>query len=510
MKRNIYTLLAAVFSAVILSGFECGSLELTSARVYYSQKNWEKALEMAQNEVLKNPGSAEGWFLIGCIKNEKKEFAEMTESFKKCLKIDSVTHKTEIKNMIRQEWARAFNEGVANFNKAISNDDKSAYEKSIQDFNNAIILEPDSIQSYNNIASSYLAIGDLEKSTQYLKKVAEKKDDINAFISLGNIYSEKGSKNLEKFEAENKDKIQEKSKLDNIVKDVSKATVRKYLGEPDSMFIPLNIKQAAKKKDIENGEEWIYKKFNLHVHFSKENDLVLNKQFIPSYPYTIDSSQYFNAVEEWGKAIIWFSKAKDMATDSIKLSIIEQLSKLYTLSNRLDTAIQLYQNLVNSEPNNFEYHSILGRLFLDQKRFEEAAKEFKIAVDLKPEDEQAYYNLFVVFNNWAINVRNEKDNITSEDTSHINILRQGLASITKLNIIKPDNIDYIESLRSVFAILQMKQELEKLLIRLKNMESIHNLNPFYWETLAKCYTSNNKVNEALSAYNNADKLRKQK
>ena len=45
------------FIALVFSGFQCSSTELTSAKLYIQQKNYEKAIDALQKEVQKNPKS---------------------------------------------------------------------------------------------------------------------------------------------------------------------------------------------------------------------------------------------------------------------------------------------------------------------------------------------------------------------------------------------------------------------------------------------------------------------
>ena len=142
--KNLFTIMIlSCIALFFLLGFQCGSPELTSAKLYVQQKNWDKALESAEKEVKNNPKSVEGWFVLGNIRGEKKDWKGMVDAFNECLKVDPQTHKKEIENKIKYEWAQAFNSGVVNFNKA--RESKEAGLKAVNDFLTATILEPDSI-----------------------------------------------------------------------------------------------------------------------------------------------------------------------------------------------------------------------------------------------------------------------------------------------------------------------------------------------------------------------------
>jgi uncharacterized membrane protein len=59
-KKNLI-ITAIIFIALTITGFDCSSTELTSAKLYIQQKNYDKALEVLNEEVAKNPKSDEGY-----------------------------------------------------------------------------------------------------------------------------------------------------------------------------------------------------------------------------------------------------------------------------------------------------------------------------------------------------------------------------------------------------------------------------------------------------------------
>ena len=81
MKNSKLFVLGMLFLGLMFLGFECSSTELTSAKLYISQKNWDKALETLQVEVQKNPKSDEGYYLMGTVYSELDQTEAMIESF---------------------------------------------------------------------------------------------------------------------------------------------------------------------------------------------------------------------------------------------------------------------------------------------------------------------------------------------------------------------------------------------------------------------------------------------
>ena len=71
-------------------GFQCSSPNITSGKLYLQQyqqsKNQEKldkALEAFTKETQEKPNSAEGWYWLGHVYAEKKQYKKLQESWEK-------------------------------------------------------------------------------------------------------------------------------------------------------------------------------------------------------------------------------------------------------------------------------------------------------------------------------------------------------------------------------------------------------------------------------------------
>jgi tetratricopeptide (TPR) repeat protein len=196
MKHSKLLLALFIIVGLTFYGSSCGSTELTSARLYISQKNFDKALEVLQKEVIKNPKSDEGYFLLGQVQGEKGDYKAMTESFNKSLDISSI-YKKEIDSFKKYYWAQAFNKGVSNFqrgNKSADTDSvKILYDKSVADFENALMIEPDSADTYKNLALIYLSKGDNEGAIKPLQELINREKALDGYKFLGEIYSVNGA-----------------------------------------------------------------------------------------------------------------------------------------------------------------------------------------------------------------------------------------------------------------------------------------------------------------------------
>ncbi|MBX3007428.1 MAG: tetratricopeptide repeat protein [Melioribacteraceae bacterium] len=193
-KVFIYLSLASMIFGIM--AFQCASAELTGAKLYINQKQYEKAKEALNKEVAKNPLSDEGWYLLGFLHGEDGNIDEMLAAFDKSM---SASNKfaPQIKEAKLYHWATSFNKGVSVFNNASKTTDadsiKMYFQKSADLFISAIKCEPDSEITYTNLAMTYINMGENEKAVSPLEKLVSFGKSADAYVMLGQIYLDKGN-----------------------------------------------------------------------------------------------------------------------------------------------------------------------------------------------------------------------------------------------------------------------------------------------------------------------------
>ncbi len=202
MKNYFILALAFAFMWLTFSAYQCASTEITSARLYIQQKNYDKAEEVLNKEVTKNPQSEEGWYLTGFVKHEKRDYKGMLEAFNKALNIGN-RFQNEIKTLLKASWAENFNDGVNYFNSAnrVENPDsaKILRQKAINSFEMAIQMQPDSNDTYRNLVFVYLSAGDLEGSLEPSERWVNRVKSLESYQVLTEIYYTKAEQTWNKY-----------------------------------------------------------------------------------------------------------------------------------------------------------------------------------------------------------------------------------------------------------------------------------------------------------------------
>lgn len=196
MKQSKLYIAVLLMLSMLFVGYQCGSTEITSAKLYIQQKNYDKAIDVLQKEITKNPKSDEGYYLLGYVQGEQGNFNEMVDSYDKSLAV-SKNFEKNINDSRKYFWAQAFNRGVSLYQRGVKSADpdsqKVFYDKSIADFKSALNIEPDSGDTYKNLAFVYLSKGDNEAAVEPLKQLIAREQALDGYKFLGEIYYVNGT-----------------------------------------------------------------------------------------------------------------------------------------------------------------------------------------------------------------------------------------------------------------------------------------------------------------------------
>ncbi len=341
------TILALVAS---VSFWACQSKEVTSAKVYIQQGDWDKAIEQLELAVQTYPDDPEAHYLLGRGYGEKGKFKEMNAEFDKSLKI-SPKFEQQIRITREKYWVDNFNRGV-NFIKA------GQTEKALEAFKTAILLDPSKPEAYKNLAYAYIRMNNADEAIaayQNLLKVAP--DDEEAMVSLGNLYYNK----------------KEYQKAIDILQKVVEM-------DPDNVDAIANIALA--------------------YDFMGQREKALNfyKEAIAKHPEDKDLrfnyGRLFFLSEEYDKAIEQFQKVLELSPDDLEAYLNIANAYLIMAENKMKVLREL-------DVNQKEYSEAQLKELRDEaiKNYKNAIPYLEKAKDLDPTNYATWYNLGVAYVN---------------------------------------------------------------------------------------------------------------
>jgi tetratricopeptide (TPR) repeat protein len=186
--RTYYPITVFMILAVFLSvtAFQCGSTEMTTAKLAMKNKQYDKAEESLVKATQKDPQDEEAWFLLGQVRLELKKYAEMNEAYEKTLSL-SPLHKPEIDHNRAAVWQILYNRAIQNYEKGTS--DPSSYDSALVNLRLAMTVNPDSTQTYYAAALVLYQKKEDEQAIPYLQKGIEKDPkDAQPLYLLGDIH----------------------------------------------------------------------------------------------------------------------------------------------------------------------------------------------------------------------------------------------------------------------------------------------------------------------------------
>jgi len=158
MKQfSLLTVCALLFVFLAVMGFQCGSADITSAKLYIQHSDYAKAEASLLKEVTKNPNNTEAWFLLGEVRRDQENYKGMVEAYNNSLKAGKDFEDAITKAKLNV-WGTQLNKGVAYYNRvsAAPKDSTHILLKAATDcYETALLANPDSTITYQNLALAY-------------------------------------------------------------------------------------------------------------------------------------------------------------------------------------------------------------------------------------------------------------------------------------------------------------------------------------------------------------------
>lgn len=387
-KTKLYTIVLVLLAGLAFVGFQCSSTEMTSAKLYIQQKNYDKALDVLQKEVAKNPKSAEGYYYLGYVYGEKDDYGKMIEAFDKSLSISN-EYKSQIEDQEKYFWANLFNRGVSYYQKGVNTTNKDSskifFDKSINMFEYASQLEPDSADTYKNLAFVYMGAGENDKAIDPLQKLIKLEHSLDGYKYLGEIYYNQGIilKNQFTTSHSTEDSLKSIEKFNEAIQVLQEG--RKYYPDnPDLLLTLSNSYINADKVDValdifkegvEKDPNNKYYRYNYGVLLLGENNY---EGAVEQFKKAIEiDPEYQNAIYNLAVTYVkWGTAINKMAEDKGEMDNTEYREKYQQALPYLEKSVEL-------QPDQAATWELLGKVYtvLDMK--DDAQNAFNKADELR-------------------------------------------------------------------------------------------------------------------------------
>ncbi len=331
----------------------CASEELTSAKLYIQQQNWEKAEEFLVKALDAEPNNPEVPFLLGdLIYGKRGDWEKMDAMFKKAMELgpdktimQGATVEKYVTNSREKYWVDQYNAGVKYFNdyRGADGDAKDEFiSKAIEALNNAILINPDDGKTYTLLATCYYQAGNKEKAKEIAERsVKQSPDDVQANLTAGQILNNIGD---------------QEAAIPYFKKAVDL--------DPSNSAAIRNLAQVY--YDLNQVENSIR---TYEQAISKETD---NK---------IKADLYFNLgvlymkVEDFTQAEDNFNMAYDLNPDDVEALV--GMAQTFEGAGKWSRAEKYYKELIFIDPDNPNHYKGMARVLLKQGKADEATHYYQ-------------------------------------------------------------------------------------------------------------------------------------
>jgi len=369
----------------VLTGFQCGSTEMTSAKLYLAHPevagNLEKAEAALEREVAKNPGNSEAWFRLGQTRYELKKYIEMGQAMDQSLKAGSEFSK-ECVTYKMNAWSQLINKGVAQQNLiAKGNKDSTQFyaanaQKSYLD---AVQLNPDSAITYEYLAITYSVQKNYPTQIAYLTKARDRKNDNAYTIDIINAYNAKAD-----GERLAGDTASANADLNKALAELVTARQK----EPDNTellrsSINIYIQLGRAKEALPLMEESLAKKpedkelnFNLGILLMQSDNL---DEAIPRFEKAISIDPNFE--EALRNVSVAYVKQGEKLKQASAASGSKTVDKSYIA--KFQSAVKHLEKLTELKKDNPDYWDALATAYANANMIKDANRAMKMADGLR-------------------------------------------------------------------------------------------------------------------------------
>jgi len=464
MKKIFLLILWLAIGTVAFEGFQCSSKELTTAKVAYNNKEYDRAIEFAKQEVAKNPKNTEAYLVLAQAYIKKEDWMNAAKAAKQAdeQQTDKIPAQ-QPKMLLFQIWTESYNRGVNNLNRYYSNNITRFLDSASYYFSVGKIARPDLTDFYYLMGTVYEAKHDTASAIkEYTKFVELSKNDIEIF---------------QKY---------------NLFIGIPRNDVIAKMGKP-VLSTPGNY------NGIDSTITDLYSIDNKDLYiFYKDNKKDLNYSLFglrydpPQNWLEAERSAFtpFNTAPIAGLAQLYYAKGDyNQALNYLKLlGTLEPnnenansfLVQIYQDMGKPDDAFKYVNELIQKNPKNKFYWTQLADMQQNDKKYDEAIASYEKALEIDPTYYVAIRNIAAAYKNKASVIQRQQADKLDKDKNYkpnpeeyFPYLRKSAEYFEKATKTKQYQNDYrvYADLANIYFVLNETDKLNQNITKLESLES---------------------------------------
>jgi tetratricopeptide (TPR) repeat protein len=162
MQQALRVLVLGAFGALMLSGFQCASADLTTARNAVRKQDWAGAKTAVERALVTDSANCEALMMLGDINARQNNVPEMLRAYRRARTCTnpSPTLVRDISIRLYNVWVVEYNEGIKAYNEAGATGDTSLFTKAIGHLQLAYDIKPEFTDPLVIVGQAHEAKGD--------------------------------------------------------------------------------------------------------------------------------------------------------------------------------------------------------------------------------------------------------------------------------------------------------------------------------------------------------------
>lgn len=427
-----------------------------SGLVASNDEDWQKARSNFETVVKFKPEDATSWFYLASAYDRLGDFVSAKNAYIKVIDLRSgyteaykslcviLMKMNEPENAIKYAvMANAIepDDYIFHFVIGTAYMKLKEFQKSIEPFKRALEKEPDNIGTLNSLGTAYMAVGNSEDAIKCYKRALElRPNSPMAYYNIGSAYQIQQNHEEACFYLEKACELDDEDEVFKTALAMSKTKLG-YYEEASKIYKSLLLQHPEKENY----------KYNLVTCFEAMGDLQTAIKMLESMVYV--NQKFILPAQKLASLYIktnQLNKAKEIY-DNILLKgkvSAETFHQYAILSSSLcdtDTAERMLKKVIKMNPDIAKAHKDLGIIYLNKRLFDYAEDEFKIAMQLQPNDFEIIFEYANFLYSISKNTEAERYYQEALDISPDNVLALTFMALNKLILNQLDEAKaYIE------------------------------------------------------------------
>lgn len=486
--QRVLLILCAATLYLSLSGFECASTEMSTAKVAIKTRDYKKAEEFLRKEVAARPQNGEAWTLLGDIYYDQNRFAEMNKAYGEAERATQPVMSAPMRENVAK---RRYNGWVGISNNAYKHLSNKEYSTALMYADTAEMLRPGVAENVVIRATAYEGLND-DRNTdnaykQYINLVrADVDDGIKIGLALNQTID------------------QTETLLGKSTNRTSQADLDTNLGgyaayPAKGLYVYFGMAKHGESAKVIG---WTFEK----------NAATPTPEFLKQAPVAIRRDGYIrlgnaaskiadtNNPSKFDEALMYFRTLEKLDVDpTLKVGAI--ITDLYVRSKRTDEARAALDKQLQLRPTDQGLYMSYGDVLFQMHDYAGAAEKFKKALEYagtnKEAKELALFNLAAAYKNIGaakqdsirvIVEKTKKPPTKEQNDAFMNPLRESMRYFDELRASNLPNVDFavLAELGNLYDVLGDKAKLKQIVADLEKIPS-DKRDKAYWGAMSHMY-----------------------